>query len=81
MNQNEPMQMNLQLEQTTPVVCEECGNDTFTRVMFLRRASKFLTGAPQDTVTPIPTFACAKCNCVNSEFQLKVDTTEDQDPE
>ena len=68
--------MNLQLEQTTPIVCEECGNDAFTRVMFLRRASKFLTGAPQDTVTPIPTFACSKCHYINSEFQLKLDDEE-----
>lgn len=76
MNQNEPIQMNLQLEQTTPIVCEECGNDAFTRVMFLRRASKFLTGAPQDTVTPIPTFACSKCHYINSEFRLKLDDEE-----
>jgi hypothetical protein len=72
MNQNEPLKVNLPLNQTLQIECEECGNDTFTQVAFLRRASKFLTGAPQDTISPIPTFACAKCNYVNQEFQLNI---------
>ena len=75
MNPNEPLKVNLPLSQTTPSVCEECGNETFTQVLFLRRASKFLTGAQQDTITPIPTFACAKCNHVNQEFQLNLTET------
>ena len=59
------------LDSSTPIVCEECGNDTFKEVAYLRKISKLLTGSPEDTVVPLPTFACSKCNHVNESFQLK----------
>ena len=65
------MKLNISLDKTTPIVCDECGNDTFTQVLLLRKASKFLTGTAQDALMPIPTFACVKCNHVNEEFQPK----------
>lgn len=70
MNQ-EQVKLNISLDKTTPIVCDECGNETFTQVLLLRKASKFLTGTAQDALMPIPTFACAKCNHVNEEFQPK----------
>lgn len=70
MNQ-EQVKLNIGLDKTTPIECDECSNDTFTQVLFLRKASKFLTGTTQDALMPIPTFACAKCNHVNEEFQPK----------
>jgi len=63
--------LNITLDKTTAVVCESCGSDTFTEGMFLRKASKFLTGQPQDSIIPVPTFMCAKCGSVNEEFSLK----------
>jgi lysophospholipase L1-like esterase len=39
--------------------------------MFLRKASKFITGTPQDSIIPVPTFICAQCGKVNEEFSLK----------
>jgi len=68
---NEQVKLNISLDKTTPIVCDECGNETFTQVLLLRKASKFLTGTAQDALMPIPTFACAKCNHVNEEFQPK----------
>ena len=70
MNQ-EQVKLNISLNKTTPIVCDECSNETFTQVLLLRKASKFLTGTAQDALMPIPTFACAKCNHVNEEFQPK----------
>lgn len=70
MNQ-EQVKLNISLDKTTPIECDECSNDTFNQVLFLRKASKFLTGTAQDALMPIPTFACAKCNHVNEEFQPK----------
>lgn len=70
MNQDS-VKLNIPLDKTTSIVCDECGNETFTQVLLLRKASKFLTGTSQDALMPIPTFACAKCNHVNEEFQPK----------
>ena len=33
--------------------------------IFLRKASKFLTGQAQDSIIPVPTFICAQCGKVN----------------
>jgi len=72
--QQEQVRLNISLDKTTPVVCEECGNDTFTQVLFLRKISKFLTGESHDTQQPIPTFACVKCHYVNKDYQLTTQT-------
>lgn len=66
---NETVKMNITLDKTTSIICENCNNDTFQQVLFLRKASKFITGTPQDALMPIPTFACLNCNHVNNEFK------------
>jgi len=69
-NQN-PHNINLDISQTTPVICEECGHTHFQQVLIIRKASGFLTGTGKPTYIPIPVFACTKCNHVNSEFAPK----------
>lgn len=63
--------LNISLDKTTAIVCDECSCESFTQVVFLRKASKFLTGTDQDALIPIPSFACSKCGHVNEEFQPK----------
>lgn len=63
--------LNITLDKTTAIVCEHCQSDTFKEGMFLRKASKFITGTSQDSIIPVPTFICAKCGGVNEEFTLK----------
>ena len=70
MNQ-EKMNLNISLDKTTPVACDECGHDTFQQVLKLRTASKFLVGGDQDMLIPIPVFACSKCGHINDQFQPK----------
>jgi uncharacterized Zn finger protein len=53
---------------TTAIKCEECENETFQEAVFIRKASRLLTGQPQDTIIPIPTFQCTKCGHINKEF-------------
>lgn len=65
------MNLNISLDKTTVISCEECGSETFTEVTFLRKVSKFITGTEQDALIPIPSFACTKCGHVNLEFQPK----------
>ena len=67
-------QLNISLDKTTGVVCEECDNQVFQEGVMLRKASRFLTGTAQDALVPIQVFSCAKCGHVNEEFlpsQLK----------
>ena len=65
------MNLNISLDKTTPLICESCGNETFTQVTFLRKVSKFIAGTDHDALIPIPSFACSKCGFVNEEFQPK----------
>jgi DNA-directed RNA polymerase subunit RPC12/RpoP len=61
-------QLNISLDKTTGVVCEECNNQVFREGVMLRKASRFLTGTTQDALVPIQVFSCAKCGYVNEEF-------------
>jgi len=72
----EQLNMNVQLDKTTPVVCESCGNPTFKEVLFIRKVSKFISGTAQDGIIPIPTFACAECGNINDEFKPKINDQE-----
>jgi uncharacterized Zn finger protein len=60
--------LNVSLEKTLPITCDECGNETFTEAVILREVSRFLTGQMQDGLVPIPVFACTKCGHVNDKF-------------
>jgi uncharacterized Zn finger protein len=63
--------LNITMDKTTPITCEECGCETFTQITFLREVSKFIAGTDQDALIPIPSFACTKCGYVNEKFQPK----------
>lgn len=67
MNQQEN-KINVDLRQSTPVICTECGGQVFNEGLYLRKISRFLTGAPQDSLVPIPVFNCAKCGSVVKEL-------------
>jgi len=60
--------MNISLDKTTEIICDECGSNTFIEGMILRKASRFITGTAQDAMIPIPLFICSKCGHVNQEF-------------
>lgn len=69
MQQNNPL-ANIRFDQTTGIVCENCGGTIFGEAMYLRKVSKFLvaTTSDKDQLIPVPTFYCLKCNHVNKEF-------------
>jgi len=64
----EQVNLNIQLEKTLPIGCDECGNETFQEAVILRKVSKFLTASSKDSIIPIPTFVCTKCGHANQEF-------------
>ena len=67
MNREQPG-LNVDFSQTTPEVCEECGNDTFVQVFKMRKLSALLAPTGQDTMIPVQVFACAKCGHINEIF-------------
>lgn len=64
----EPQQFNIDLSQTTPVVCDECGNEHFVQVNMMRKLSPMLSPTGEPALIPIPVYACSKCSYVNKEF-------------
>lgn len=76
MNNNQ-MQMNINLEDTTEIKCEKCENNVFNQGALLRSISRFITGTQQDGVMPIPVFYCTKCSHVNEQFMPKTKPAEE----
>jgi hypothetical protein len=64
-------QLKIGMEETTALTCDECGSELFREATMIRKASRFITGTPQDALIPIPVFACLKCNHVNEFFLPK----------
>jgi hypothetical protein len=54
------------------IECEKCGGTQFVERMMIKRISKFLTGGTQDSITPVPIVACAKCDNINELFKPKL---------
>ena len=67
-NSQEQPQINIPMDKTTPMVCESCGSSVFQEGYLIRKASKFLTGSPQDSIIPIGTLFCVKCGHVNVDL-------------
>ena len=65
--------LQIPLNKTTPMLCEECGHDTFEQSFYLRKVSKFIAATPEDAIRPIPTFICSKCKHANAEFKLHIE--------
>ena len=53
---------------TTSVVCESCGNDTFKDIMYIRKESRFTSGLPVDRMVPIQLIVCDKCGELVEDF-------------
>ena len=64
------MKQNMQLDmsQTEPVSCDNCGHLFFKEALALRSVSRFMTGTGQPGIVPIPVFVCNECGHCNSQF-------------
>ena len=61
-------QIQIDPNNTTAIVCDECGSDKFRPIFFLRKVSRFITGEPDDRIIPIDVLACLKCDHVNDSM-------------
>jgi uncharacterized Zn finger protein len=59
-------QMRVDINQTTPVVCE-CGNKLFQEVLMIRKVSRFVSRAPMDQTIPVALIACTKCGELHTD--------------
>ena len=60
----------IDLRKQPTVVCDECGGMFFKEVVMIKKVNKLLTGTPDHTVVPFPTYRCDDCGHVNDEFKL-----------
>jgi hypothetical protein len=63
--------INVDINQTVPVICEQCNGIYFEQSLTIRKVSGILTGQAEASYIPIPVFQCKACGHVNSEFQPK----------
>tara|TARA_R100000655_G_scaffold42951_1_gene79011 strand:+ start:688 stop:915 length:228 start_codon:yes stop_codon:yes gene_type:complete len=66
--EGQQQKINIDINQTTAIVCEECDNETFIAVTFLRKVSRLISPDGQDHLWPLESMACAKCGHVNKEY-------------
>ena len=62
-------QMNVDIDSTLEIVCDECGHNVFRPAFFLRKVSRFISPDGQDRLLPLDTMECSKCGNINKEFQ------------
>lgn len=74
----EQPQINFDLNSTTEIVCEECNNNTFKPIFYLRRLSGLLAPDGNSRVIPLDTLACLKCGHVNADFKPQVVKTQEK---
>lgn len=53
-----------------PMKCDVCGCTAFIECTQFLRLSKIAAATPKDLVRAIPTYCCANCGHVNSEFDI-----------
>ena len=86
MNGNEQQQQQIQvnIDNTDAVTCEECNNGYFTPAVMIRRLSPLVSPTGQEAMVPIQLFQCTQCGYVNEHFlpeelrQAKPERTNDQ---
>ena len=70
-DQQQQPQMNVDFDQTVGLECDECKNETFKQVFYIRKLSALLSPTGEESLIPVPTFACVKCGHVNKGLKAK----------
>ena len=60
----------IDLKEQPTLECENCNSKFFKEVVLIKKVSKILTGSPEDTLVPFPTYMCNNCGHVNKDFEL-----------
>jgi uncharacterized Zn finger protein len=68
-------QPQISLKEQPTISCEVCGSEYFKEVTMLKKVSRLLTGSPNDTIVPFPTYMCDSCGYVNKDLRIFDDET------
>ena len=60
----------IDLKEIPNIKCEQCECEHFKEITILKKVSRLLTGAPNDSIVPFPTYACDKCGHINEELRI-----------
>jgi len=63
-------QVQINVENSPNVECENCENIFFDKVTVIKKISKLLVGTPEDQYVPMETYKCTECGNINKDFQL-----------
>mgnify|MGYP003738285961 CR=1 FL=1 len=66
--QNLPNRVAIDVSETTPVVCDNCGHQSFMQTYILRLVSAVYSPTGEESMLPIPVFECSSCGHINNRF-------------
>ena len=61
-------ELNVDMSQTSGIVCDKCENTTFKQSLMLRKMSSIVSPTGKETIIPMAVFACERCGNVNKDF-------------
>ena len=63
-------QLSIDVDKTTAYQCEECNSEFFEEVICIRKISRLLSGAADDSLIPMKTYRCSECKHINKDFKI-----------
>lgn len=64
------LQPKIDLRKQPTIECDECKSIYFKEIVMIKKVNKLLTGTPDHTVVPFPSYRCDDCGHVNEEFKI-----------
>ena len=64
----EQQQLNINPNDLEDVICDACGNQTFSQAYLFKKLSAVLSPNGKDSLIPLQIFECKKCGHVNKDF-------------
>jgi len=58
----------IDIHQTQAITCDECSNETFRPIIFLRKVSQFISPDGKEHLWPLDSMECTKCGHINKQF-------------
>ncbi len=64
-------QLSIDVDKTTAYQCEECGSEFFEEIICIRKISRLLSGADDDSLIPMKTYRCSECKQIKREVRIR----------
>ena len=67
-NEAGPKQTKIDISNSTPLKCKNCGYDVFISGTKIRKLSKFRFGGDADMMIPFDVLLCGECGTINEDL-------------